>query len=86
MKKVKALVVSDSLPPHRLEPARLLCLWDSPGKNIRVGSHSLFQGIFQSQKSKADSLPTEPPGKPKDLILCAKLSLYSNFFPGICYC
>ena len=25
--------VSDSLRPHGLEPARLLCPWDSPGKN-----------------------------------------------------
>ena len=24
-------VVSNSLQPHRLGPARLLCLWDSPG-------------------------------------------------------
>ena len=23
-----------------------LCPWDSPGKNIGVGSHSLLQGIF----------------------------------------
>ena len=26
--------------------ARLLCSWDSPGKNTGVGSHSLLQGIF----------------------------------------
>ena len=26
-------VVSDFLPPHRQQPTRLLCLWDSPGKN-----------------------------------------------------
>ena len=26
-------VVSESLRPHELEPARLLCPWDSPGKN-----------------------------------------------------
>ena len=25
-------VVSDSLPPHRLFPAGLLCPWNSPGK------------------------------------------------------
>ena len=25
---------SDSLRPHGLQPARLLCPWDSPGKNI----------------------------------------------------
>ena len=30
-------VVSDSLWPHGLQPARLLCPWDSPGKNPAVG-------------------------------------------------
>ena len=30
----------------RTEPARLLCPWDSPGKNTGVSSHSLLQGIF----------------------------------------
>ena len=28
---------------------RLLCPWDSPGKNTGVGSHSLLQGIFPTQ-------------------------------------
>ena len=28
---------------------RLFCPWKSPGKNTRVGSHSLFQGIFMTQ-------------------------------------
>ena len=27
-------------------PARLLCPWDSPGKNTGVGSLSLLQGIL----------------------------------------
>ena len=31
---------------------RLLCPWDSPGKNPGVGCHALFQGIFPSQRSK----------------------------------
>ena len=30
---------------------RLLCLWDFPGKNIRVGCHFLLQGIFPTQGS-----------------------------------
>ena len=33
-------VVSDALRPH--EPARLLCPWNSPGKNTGEGSHSLL--------------------------------------------
>ena len=28
---------------------RLLCPWDSPGKNTGVGSHSLLQGILRTQ-------------------------------------
>ena len=29
----------------------LLCPWNSPGKNTRVGCHSLLQGIFPTQVS-----------------------------------
>ena len=31
---------------------KLLCPWDSPGKNTRVGCHSLLKGIFLTQRSK----------------------------------
>ena len=37
------------LRPRGLLPTRFLCPWDSPGKNTRVGSHSLLQGIFLTQ-------------------------------------
>ena len=40
---------SDSLRTHGLYPTRLLCPWDSPGKNTGVGCHLLFQGIFPTQ-------------------------------------
>ena len=43
------LVVSDSLWPQRLQPARLLCPWDFPGKNTRLACHALLQGIFPTQ-------------------------------------
>ena len=36
-------VVSDSLWPHGLCSARLLCPWDSPGKNTGGGFHFLLQ-------------------------------------------
>ena len=42
-------VVSDSLHPHGLWSARLLCPWDFPGKNAGVGCHALLQGIFPIQ-------------------------------------
>ena len=38
--------VLDSLQPYGLHSTRLLCPWDSPGKNTRVGYHALLQGIF----------------------------------------
>ena len=36
-------VVSDSVRPHRWQPTRLHCPWDSPGKNTGVGCHFLLQ-------------------------------------------
>ena len=40
------------LRPHGLKPARLLCPWDSPGKNTRVDRHFFLQEIFLTQGSK----------------------------------
>ena len=37
-------VMSDPSRPHGLQPARLLCPWDSPGKSTGVGCHFLLQG------------------------------------------
>ena len=42
-------VVSDSLRPCGLYPAKLLCPWDSPGNNTGVSCHTLLQGIFPNQ-------------------------------------
>ena len=44
-------VTSNSLWPHGLQPARLLCPWDSLGKNTGAGCHFLLQGIFLTQGS-----------------------------------
>ena len=43
-------VVSDSLLPHGLQLTRLLCLWDSPGKNTGVVCYFILQGIFPTQE------------------------------------
>ena len=68
-------VVSDSLRPHGLQPAR-----DSPGKNAGVDCRALLQGIFPTQGSsppllcllhwQADSLPLTPSGKPSKICRC----------------
>ena len=36
-------VVSDSQRPHGLQPTRLLCPWDFPGKSTGVGCHCLLR-------------------------------------------
>ena len=67
-------VVSNSWQPHELQPARLLCPRDFPGKNTGVGCHCLLQGIFLTQGSnphpphllhwQGDSLPLSHLGSP----------------------
>ena len=64
-------LVSDSLRPCGFWPARLLCPWNSPGKNTGLGSHSR---IFPTQGSnrcllhllhgQVDSFANVLPGKP----------------------
>ena len=63
-----------TLRPCGLGPARLLCPWDSVGKNTAVGCHFLLlRGILPTQGSnlcllhwQADSSPLKPPAKPQD--------------------
>ena len=52
---------------HGLQPTRLLCPWDFPGKNIGVGYHSLLQGIFSTQGSNPH-------------LLCGKWIFFFFFF------
>ena len=46
---VSRSVMSYSLQPHGLWPAKLLSPWDFPGKNTIVDCHFLLQGIFLTQ-------------------------------------
>ena len=48
---VSCSVMHNSLWPHGLQFARLLCPWNSPGKNTGMGCHFLLQGIFLTQGS-----------------------------------
>ena len=51
--------MSDSVRPHRRQPTRLLCPWDSPGKNAGVGCHFLLQCMkVKSQSEVAQSCLT----------------------------
>ena len=70
-----ALVASNSLWRHGLQPARLLCPWNSLGKNTREGCHVLLQGGLPNPGSnlyflhwQADSLPLSHQGSPKGRI------------------
>ena len=67
---VSRSVVSGSLWPHGLLPARLFYPWHSPGKDTGVGCHFLCQVIFPTQGSNPGLLhcrrtpsPSDPPGK-----------------------
>ena len=75
---LKHLVMSKSLQPHRLQPVRLLCPWDSSGKNTGMGCHFLFQGLFLTQELNSSPSPpalagrfftTVPPGKPNQMLI-----------------
>ena len=45
--------------PHRRQPTRLLCPWDSPGKNTGVSCHFLLQCMkMKSETEVAQSCPT----------------------------
>ena len=80
-------VMSDSLQPHALQPSRLLCLWDFPGKNTGVGCHFLLQGIFLTQGSNPHLLcllhwqaGTVPPGKSMMLYYPSEIKAESNSY------
>ena len=53
---VSRSVVSASLQPHGLQPTRLLCPWNSPGKNTGVSGHFLLPRICPTQGSNPSLL------------------------------
>ena len=53
-------VTSDSLQPYGLEPARLLCARDAPGKNTGVGCHALLQRIVLINPGIESTSPVVP--------------------------
>ena len=60
-------VVSDSVRPHRQQPTRLRCPWDSPGKNTGVGCHFLLQCMKVKRESEVAQSPAL--SNPMDLSL-----------------
>ena len=45
------------LPPHGLQPARLFCPWDSPGKNTGLGCHLFILTNIRPQLSYNSDIP-----------------------------
>ena len=72
--------MSDSLQPHRRQPTRFPCPWDSPGKNTGVGCHFLLQcrkvksesEVAQSCLTLHDPMDCSPPGSSFHGILQAR--------------
>ena len=60
--------MSDSVRPHRRPPTRLLCPWDSPGKNTGVGCHVLLQCMKVKSESEV-AQPCLTPSNPMDCSL-----------------
>ena len=55
----KSLQSCPTLRPHRRQPTRLPCPWDSPGKNTGVGCPFLLQSMKVKRESEvAQSCPT----------------------------
>ena len=66
------LVMSDSLQPHRLQPARLLCPWGFSRQDYWSGLPCPPPGglpdpgiKLRSPTLQLGSLPSDPPGKPQ---------------------
>ena len=61
-------VMSSSLPPHSYSPSGYSVHGDSPGKNAGAGCHPPgdLPNPAIEPTLQVDSLPSEPPGKPKN--------------------
>ena len=86
-------VTCNSFWPHGLQPARLLCPWDFPGRDTGVCYHFLLQGIFLTQGSnrcllhwQADSLPLNHLGSPHTVVVkCVCVCVYIIYIITLYY-
>ena len=87
--------VSDSVRPHRQQPTRLPCPWDSPGKNTGGGCHFLLQCmkvksershsvVSNSRSLKSRCTQGHNPHEVcrQDLFLASSSSWWFQVFPG----
>ena len=54
-------VVSDFVRPRGLQPTRLFCPCDSPGKNTGMGCRALLQGILRPRDRRMELTPLTSP-------------------------
>ena len=71
-------MVSSSVQPHKRQPTRLLCPWDSPGKNTGVGCHFLLQGTHACLVALVLSNSVRTHGQQPTRLLCPQNSLGKN--------
>ena len=79
-------VTSNSLWPQGPQPARLLCTWNFPSKNIGASCHFLLQGLYLTQGLnprllhllhwQADCLPLSHWESPGKVYSCSTQDLY----------
>ena len=70
--------MSDSVRPYRWQPTRLLCPWDSPGKNTGVGCISFSNACMHAKSlqlcpTSCDPMDSSPPGSSVHRILQATI-------------
>ena len=73
--------MSNSVQPHRWQPARLRRPWDSPGENTGVGCRFLLQCMKVKSESEvtqlcltlSDPMDCSPPGSSAHVILQARV-------------
>ena len=68
--------LSRSVVSYSLRPARPLCSWDFPGKNMEVGCHFFLQGIFSTQRMNSTLLHWQADSLP--LCLISQLIIFTN--------
>ena len=61
-------VVSNSLQPHGLQPARLLGPWNFPGKSTGAGYYFFLQGIYLTQELNVSLLHWQTDSIPQSLL------------------
>ena len=81
----------DSARPHRPQSTRLLCPWDSPGRNTGVGCHFLLQCMHACEVTSVVSDSVRPYGQQPTRLLCPRDSLDKNTGVGChfllhCHC